>query len=50
MYQNNCSYRAQLDVSRGDQQAAGRWPISDLATSGNYSLLSHIQILRGCAS
>jgi hypothetical protein len=40
MYQNNCSYRAQLDVSHDDQQAAGRWPISDLPASGNYSYLT----------
>jgi hypothetical protein len=50
MYQNNCSYCAQLDVSRNDHQPAGRWRISDLAASGNYSLLSHIQILKGCTS
>jgi hypothetical protein len=43
MYQNNCSYRARLDVSgpaHDDQQAAGRWPISDLPASGNYSYLT----------
>jgi hypothetical protein len=41
MYQNNCSSnRAQLDVSHDDQQAAGRWPISDLPASGNYSYLT----------